>query len=234
VQTARRKFHEELAGLEGELLRLGRLSESAVVKAMDALVRKDAGLADQVVAADDVVDATYLDIEQRILGLLATQTPVASDLRLISAIMHANLHLERVGDQAVNIAKLAKLTIDLPASDTVVAQLREMGDLVGTMLRSAMDAFARRDATLAEQLQTMDEPVDRLNRNMYREVVDMANDPQALEWGIRMDLVSRQLERVGDHAVDIGELVAFLITGQFREFTDASHPVMASHDEIVS
>src|SRR6266540_4920064 len=106
MQTARRKFHEELAGLEAELLRLGRLSESAVVKAMDALVRKDAALADQIVAADDVVDATYMDIEQRILGLLATQTPVASDLRLVSAIMHANLHLERVGDQAVNIAKL--------------------------------------------------------------------------------------------------------------------------------
>ncbi|SRR6266498_168223 len=234
MYETRKRFHDELAALESEILGLGERAALAVANAVDALVRKDAALADQVISEDDALDATYLDIEQRILGLLATQTPVASDLRLVSAIMHANLHLERVGDQAVNIAKLAKLTMDLPASDTVVAHLREMGDLVGTMLRSAMDAFARRDAHLAEQLQTMDEPVDRLNRNMYREVVDMANDPQALEWGIRMDLVSRQLERVGDHAVDIGELVAFLITGQFREFTDASHPVMASHDEIVS
>lgn len=234
MYETRKRFHDELAALESEILGLGERAALAVANAVDALVRKDAALADQVVSDDDALDATYLDIEQRILSLLATQTPVASDLRLVSAIMHANLHLERVGDQAVNIAKLAKLTIELPARDTVVAQLREMGDLVGTMLRSAMDAFARRDANLAEQLQTMDEPVDRLNRNMYREVVDMADDPQALEWGIRMDLVSRQLERVGDHAVDIGELVAFLITGQFREFTDASHPVMASKDEIVS
>jgi phosphate transport system protein len=231
MYETRKRFHDELAALESEILGLGERAALAVANAVDALVRKDAALADQVVSQDDDLDATYLDIEQRILSLLATQTPVASDLRLVSAIMHANLHLERVGDQAVNIAKMAKLTLDLPASDTVVAHLREMGDVVGTMLRTAMDAFARRDAGLAEQLQTMDEPVDRLNRNMYREVVDLANDPQALEWGIRMDLVSRQLERVGDHAVDIGELVAFLVTGQFREFTDASHPELASRGE---
>jgi phosphate transport system protein len=231
MYETRKRFHDELAALESEILGLGERAELAVANAVDALVRKDAALAEQVVAEDDGLDATYLDIEQRILSLLATQTPVASDLRLVSAILHANLHLERVGDQAVNIAKIAKLTLDLPTSDTVVAHLREMGDLVGTMLRTAMDAFARRDARLAEQLQTLDEPVDRLNRNMYREVIDLANDPQALEWGIRMDMVSRQLERVGDHAVDIGELVAFLVTGQFREFTDASHPELASHGE---
>src|SRR5919198_1362617 len=231
MPETRKRFHDELAALESEILGLGERAALAVANAVDALVRKDAALAEQVVAEDDGLDATYLDIEQRILSLLATQTPVASDLRLVSAIMHANLHLERVGDQAVNIAKIAKLTLDLPTSDTVVAHLQEMGDVVGNMLRTAMDAFARRDAGLAEQLQTMDEPVDRLNRNMYREVVDLANDPAALEWGIRMDMVSRQLERVGDHAVDIGELVAFLVTGQFREFTDASHPELASHGE---
>lgn len=234
MYETRKRFHDELAALESEILGLGERAARAVANAVEALIRKDTALADQVVTGDDALDATYLDIEQRILSLLATQTPVASDLRLVSAIMHANLHLERVGDQAVNIAKIAKLTMDLPASDTVVTHLQEMGDLVGAMLRTAMDAFARRDAAQAEQLQTMDEPVDRLNRNMYREVVDMAGDAAALEWGIRMNLVSRQLERVGDHAVDIGELVAFLLTGQFREFTDASHPLIAGHDEIAS
>ena len=112
----------------------------------------------------------------------------------------------------------------LPDSETVLAQLEEMGDVVEAMLRTAMQALATRDAGLAQQLPAMDEPVDRLNRNMYREVAALAGDPQMLEWGIRMNVVSRQLERVGDNAVDIGEQVAFLLTGEFREFTDASHP----------
>src|SRR6266540_5157465 len=220
----RKRFHDELAALESEILGLGERAERAIARAVQALVHKDDALAEQVVAEDDALDATYLDIEQRILNLLATQTPVASDLRLVSAILHTNLHLERVGDMAVNIAKITRVTMDLPSSDTVVAQLEEMGAVAGNMLRTAMDSFARRDAELAQRLQVMDDPVDRLNRNMYREVAALAADPQLLEWGIRMNVVSRQLERVGDHAVDIGEQVAFLLTGEFREFTDASHP----------
>jgi phosphate transport system protein len=224
MQQTRKRFHEELADLEGELLRLGQLSESAVVKAVDALVRKDATLAEQIVAGDDVVDATYLDIEQRILALLATQTPVARDLRLISAIMHTNLHLERVGDLAVNVAKITKATVDLPTNATVLSHLEEMADIAAKMVRTAMDAFARRDARLAQELPQMDDPIDHLNRGMYREVVALAKDPRELEWGVQMHMVARQLERVGDNAVDIGEQVAFLLTGEFREFTDASHP----------
>src|SRR6266516_3227684 len=225
----RKRFHDELAALESEVLGLGERAERAIAKAVQALVHKDDGLAEQVIAEDDALDATYLDIEQRILSLLATQTPVASDLRLVSAILHTNLHLERVGDMAVNIAKITRVTMDLPSSETVVTQLEEMGALAGNRLRTAMDSFARRDAELAQQLQEMDDPIDRLNRNMYREVAALAADPQLLEWGIRMNVVSRQLERVGDNAVDIGELVAFLITGQFREFTDASHPDAVFH-----
>src|SRR6266516_3139700 len=224
MYETRKRFHDELSALESEILGLGERAALAVANAVDALVRKDAALAEQVVAEDDALDATYLDIEQRILNLLATQTPVASDLRLVSAILHANLHLERVGDQAVNIAKIAKVTMDLPASPIVVSHLEEMAEVVAAMLRTAMEAFARRDAEMAEKLPEMDEPVDRLNRNMWREVAALAGDPHALEWGIRMNVVSRQLERVGDHAVDIGEQVAFLLTGEFREFTDASHP----------
>ena len=220
----RKRFHDELAALESEILGLGERAARAVAKAAQALLRKDAVLARDVIAEDDAVDATYLDIEQRILDLLATQTPVATDLRLVSVILHCNLHLERVGDQAVNIAKITLATLDLPSSDTVMKHLEEMAEVVGAMLRTAMEAFALRDADLAQQLPDMDEPVDRLNRNMYREVAALASDPQLLEWGIRMNVVSRQLERVGDHAVDIGEQVAFLMTGTFREFSDASHP----------
>jgi len=92
------------------------------------------------------------------------------------------------------------------------------------MLRTALDAFVRRDLQLCLTLPKLDDPVDRLNRGMYLEVVRLGSDPRLLEWGVQMHMVSRQLERVGDHAVDIGEQVAFLLTGEFREFTDASHP----------
>jgi phosphate transport system protein len=220
----RKRFHDELAALESEILGLGERAERAITQTVDALLRKDRAQAQEIIAGDDALDATYLDIERRILGLLATQTPVASDLRLVSAIMHINLHLERVGDMAVNIAKITLVTMDLPASETVLQQIEEMGDVAASMLRTAIDAFARRDADLAYQLPRMDDPIDTLNRNMYREVAALASDAQMLEWGLRMNVVSRQLERVGDHAVDIGEQVAFLLTGEFREFTDASHP----------
>jgi phosphate transport system protein len=224
VVETRKRFHDELDALESEILGLGERAELAITRAVDGLVRKDRALQEQVIAEDDGIDATYLDVERRILGLLATQTPVASDLRLVSAIMHINLHLERVGDMAVNIAKMSLVTMDLPSSATVLQHLEEMGDVAGSMLRTSIDAFARRDVDLAQQLPKMDDPIDRLNRNMYREVAALASDPQMLEWGLRMNVVSRQLERVGDHAVDIGEQVAFLLTGEFREFTDASHP----------
>jgi phosphate transport system protein len=132
--------------------------------------------------------------------------------------------VERIGDMAVNIAKVARATGDLPTSETVIQHLQEMSDVVREMLRTAMRAFAQRNIELCLALPDMDEPVDRLNRNMYREIVALAGDPSQLEWGVRINVVSRQLERVGDHAVDIGEQIAFLLTGEFREFTDASHP----------
>ena len=223
MQETRHRFHEELASLESDILVLGELAETALGRAVDALVGGEESVAERVIAGDDEVDELYLSIERRILELLARQTPVASDLRLVSAIMHVNLHLERVGDMAVNIAKLAKVTHGLPTSSTVLQQLQEMSDVVREMLRTAMEAFARRDLELCLRLPQMDDPVDRLNRGMYREVARLASDPQLLEWGIRMNVVARQLERAGDHAVDIGEQVGFLLTGEFREFTDASH-----------
>ncbi|MGH2554188.1 MAG: phosphate signaling complex PhoU family protein, partial [Actinomycetota bacterium] len=109
---------------------------------------------------------------------------------------------------------------------TVLQHLQEMADVAGTMLRTAIAALVRRDLKLCRVLPKMDDPVDRLNRGMYREVAALAGDPRMLEWGIHMNVVSRQLERVADHAVDIGEQVAFLLTGEFKEFTDASHPLL--------
>lgn len=225
MQTARSRFHEDLEALEAEIVTMSDLAERSVADAFDALARRDLALADQVIAADDEADRLYLDVERKVLMLLARQTPVASDLRLISAILHISLHLERVADMGVNIAKIAKVTMEWPSHETVLSHLQEMADVAGTMLRTAMQAFVRRDLKLCRALPKMDDPVDRLNRGMYREVAALAGDPRMLEWGIHMNVVSRQLERVADHAVDIGEQVAFLLTGEFVEFTDASHPV---------
>jgi phosphate transport system protein len=220
----RKKFHEELAALEAEVDEMGLEAAEAVRLAVDGLIRRDHGQLEKVIADDDRIDEKYMDMERRIFDCLATQTPVASDLRLLSALTHINFHLERVGDQAVNIAKIAEGTANLPPKDTILVRLQEMADVVVRMLRTAIDAFSRRDLELARKLPVMDDPVDDLNRGMYRQVVALAADPAALEWGIRMNVAARALERVGDNAVDIGEQVAFLLTGQFQEFTDASHP----------
>src|ERR687892_836395 len=221
---ARRHFHEELEALELEILSLGELAEGTPGRAVDVLTSRDAAEVDAVIAGDDPIDDRYLDIERRWLELLALQTPVAGDLRLLSAIIHINNHLERIGDMAVNIAQISIATRNLPTNATILTHLREMGDVVRPMIRTALDAFGHRELALARQLPSMDDPVDRLNREMYREVAACAGDQVLLEWAVRMMVVSRQLERVGDHAVDIGEQVAFLLTGQFQEFTDASHP----------
>jgi phosphate transport system protein len=227
---ARRHFHEELEALELDVLAVGELAEQALGRSMEILASWDEAKAEEVVQGDDEIDERYLSIEQRWLELLALQTPVATDLRLLTVILHINMHLERIGDMAVNIAKIAGATSRLPSNQTILAHLREMTDVVRPMIRTALDAFVRRDLKLATSLPEMDDPVDLLNRNMYREVANCAGNPQMLEWAVRMMIVSRQLERAGDHAVDIAEQVAFLLTGQFQEFTDASHPEVQPPD----
>ena len=226
----RTHFHEELEQLELDILGMGELSERAVARAVEALVDNDLSLANDVIGADDEIDEKYMSIENRSLQLLALQTPVAGDLRLLSVILHANLHLERIGDQAVNVAKIYRSVEDLPTSSMILSHIQEMGDVVRPMIRTAMEAFAKRDLNLCLRLPEMDDPVDRLNLGMYKEVAALADDQPLLNWGLRMLLVARQLERVGDHSVDIGEQVGFLLTGEFREFTDASHPVHIAPD----
>lgn len=224
------RLHEELEHLELEVLAMGELAERAVGRAIDALVRRDEELAHAVIEADDEIDDRYLDVEARTIQLLALQTPVATDLRLLSAMLHIDLHLERIGDQAVNIAKTFLSVRDLPGSEKVTAHIREMGDIVRPMIRTAMEAFRNRDLSLCLQLPEMDDPVDRLNLGMYQEVAALADDPAQLDWGLRMLVLARNLERVGDNAVDVAEQVGFLLTGEFREFTDASHPVIVESE----
>jgi phosphate transport system protein len=228
---ARVHFHEELDRMEIQLLSLGELAANAVDAAVETIVEHDDARAERVIAGDDEIDQAYLDLDRRVLSLLALQAPVAADLRLISVILHSSLHLERIGDQAVNIAKIYQVTREDPGNRTILQHIEEMGHLAVDMVRVAMDALRRRDLELCLRLPEMDDPIDRLNRNMHFEVAKLADDPRALDWGLHMNLVSRALERVGDNAVDIGEQVAFLVSGEFREFEDASHPGGVHLDE---
>jgi phosphate transport system protein len=218
----RTHFHDELDRLELQLLTMGELAAVAVRGAVDALLEHDDAKAMSVIAGDDEVDSLFVEIDQGVLSLLALQAPVAGDLRLMSVLMHSSGHLERIADQAVNIAKLYEVTEALPTSQAILQMLGEMGDVAVAMVRSAMEAFRRRDVEMCERLPEMDDPLDRLNRHMHLEVAKLADDPRALDWGMHMNMVARALERVGDNAVDVGEQVGFLLTGEYREFTDAS------------
>jgi phosphate transport system protein len=232
MREIRRRFHEELRALEGEVQQTGTQAQLLLERALQALARGDPVICDEVIRGDDEVDQLYLDVERRILHLFALQTPVASDLRLLTALLHINLHLERIADQAVNVAKITKLADGLPPNPTVLQHLGEMGALALGMVGAAMHALARRDLELTRSLPEMDDPLDRLNRGMLQLVLAVSDDERVLEWGIRMYVVSRQIERIGDNAVDIAEQVAFLVTGEFREFTDASHPEI-EHPELL-
>jgi phosphate transport system protein len=192
--------------------------------AVEAVCSQDLELADEVIAFDDDIDSQYFEVEQGIELLLARQTPVASDLRLVLAMLKDNLHLERMGDLCVTIAKLTKLTKGLEPDDTLLEGFKEMGERAEQMIRVALRSLEQRDRVAAESLLELDELIDRANRRVVEQVLDLGGQPEMREWGIRMIIVSRSLERFGDHAVDIGEQVAYLVTGTFREFTDASHP----------
>ena len=218
-------FTEELSQLEAALQEEGDLVLRALRSALNALARGDEELADEVILFDDEVDRRYIDIENGVQSLLARQTPVASDLRLVLAILRVNLHLERMADYCVTVAKLTKLMGGLNVADDAIGHsIEDMGQRAEQMIRVAMDAFATRDPDKAQTLVELDELIDRANRNATEDVLSLGTSPDEREYGLRMLVVSRCVERIGDHAVDIGEQVAYLVTGEFREFTDASHP----------
>ena len=216
-------FQEQLDELEASLRHEGDLVLRSLRAAVEAVCTQDTELADEVIAFDDDVDAQYFEVEQGIELLLARQTPVASDLRLVLAMLKDNLHLERMGDLCVTIAKLTKLTQGLPPDDTLLAGFREMGERAEQMIRVAIESLETRDQELAESLLDLDELIDRANRRVVNRLLEIGGDQETREWGLRMILVSRCLERIGDHAVDVGEQTAYLVSGEFREFTDASH-----------
>jgi phosphate transport system protein len=214
---------EALDRVEAQLQEEGQRVVSAIQGAVRALQERDVELADEVIAFDDEIDVLFVRIEESIRSLLALQSPVARDLRLLLAMLHINLLLERSADGCVTIAKLTQLVADAEPDPALVEVLTEMGDRAEEMLRVALESFANRDLAGAESLVDLDELIDRANRRFVERLVDVVAAPALREWGLRMVVVARTIERIGDRAVDIGEQTAYLLTNEFREFTDASH-----------
>jgi len=188
-------------------------------EALEALEQYDAELAAIVVADDDRIDGRYLEVHQGVLSLLARQAPVAGDLRLVAALLHLVKHLERIGDQCTNIAKMVPLLGHEPPTDSeITARIRAMGAQARSQVRQARQSFELRDPELALDLSRQDDTIDAMNREIFRRAIDIGGeDADMREWAMSMVLVSRALERIGDNAVDIGEQTVFVVTGLFRE-----------------
>jgi phosphate transport system protein len=219
----RTELQSDLDALEAGFQEMGEVVSRAIRGAVDALRSQDVELCDEVIAFDDEIDERYMALETQVHLVLARQTPVATDLRLVLALLHSAIHAERMGDQCVTIAKLTKLSSHLETRHDVMESLVDMGERCVEMVRVALDAFAARDVGRARSIHDLDELVDRSNKQIFGEVLGYIDDPEALEWGMRQITVARCFERIGDNAVDVGEQTAFLVTGEFREFTDASH-----------
>lgn len=225
-ERARLAYREELAGLERTVLSMVDLVTAAMRKAVEAVIGGDDQLAATVVAEDEAVDARYLNAHHGILSLLARQAPVAIDLRLVAALLQMSVLLERSGDLCVNIAKLVPLSDrDGPIDREILDWILQMAQQDEAQMEQAKLAFEKRDVRLAEDLAKRDDRIDSLNRQIFRRALEVGGeDPNAREWASYMMFVARYLERFGDHTVDIGEQAAFVVTGLFREFTDASRP----------
>jgi phosphate transport system protein len=213
-------FHRELNELERTVLGVVDRAEQMVDMAVEAVTTGDQELAARVIALDDAIDKTFLEVQHQWTALMARNQPLGSDLRKMTVLLQLNSTFERMGDQCVNIAKIAQFNEGLPRVERICGQIREMGDLVRPMIRTAIGAYLRGDVDEARLLPAMDQPVDRLNANMYKETVAVRDNPELLEWATKMLMVARALERVGDQAVDFGEQTAYLFTGERAEFDE--------------
>jgi phosphate transport system protein len=219
MPEARIHFQQEILRLEEQALGGLDMVVGILDNALESLAHCDAELAAIVVADDDRVNGRYLEVHQGVLSLLALQAPVAGDLRLVAALLHLVKHLERIGDQCTNIAKMVPLLgHEPPTDDEIVARITAMGAQARSQVRQARQSFALRDPELALDLARQDDTLDRLNREIFRRAIDIGGDDADLrEWAMSMILVARALERIGDNAVDIGEQTVFVVTGLFRD-----------------
>jgi len=211
----REVFRQELRDLRGEVLLIMKQVTERTRNGVTSLVAGDADLARTVIDGDDEIDRRCLGIEEHTIEVIATQAPVARDLRLLYSLTYMALHLERMGDLAVNIAKAATRTADRRGPQTLYDLIQAQGNLVYRVLDAMAEAFESNDIELAAKLQELDDPIDNLYKQFFRELARL-QDEEDIEWASSMVLASRYLERIADNAVDIGERIAYLVTGEFE------------------
>src|SRR5690242_6510706 len=225
MEEIRHEFRETLRELEEQTLGALDIVVTQLDRALESLSYQDVELAGMVVADDDRIDGRYLEVHQGILSLLARQAPVAGDLRIVAALLHVIRCVERMGDQCVNIAKLVPLSgYETPKDKDILDAIERMGRLARSQVSQSKQAFAGRNTELAQDLVRQDTEINRLNREIFRRAVEIGDHLEMREWAMFMILVARCLERIGDNTVDIAEQTVFVVTGLFREFTDASQP----------
>ncbi len=205
-------FQEELEALQGRLLEMGGLAEEQVRAAVQGLVNRDVSLVDKALEGDEAINQLHIEIDNRCFRLLALYQPMATDLRAIVAAVKINTDLERVGDLAVNIAEAARrYAAHAPVKKLIDIPL--MGEIAQEMLRDALDAYVRRDVDLAQHVLNEDDRVDGLKTQVFRELLTyMLQDPRTVEPSLDLILVSRHLERIGDHATNVAEDVIFMVS----------------------
>ena len=209
-----RHFQEELEQLKGRLLEMGGLAEEHVRLAVKGLVDRDRDLIDRVMASDGAVNALHIEIDQRCFTLLALYQPMAVDLRAIVAAVKINTDLERVGDLAINIVEAARQYVQHPPVKKLI-DIPRMATIAQAMLRDALDAFVRRDTALAQRVLDQDDVLDDLKTQIFRELITyMLQTPATIEPALDLILISRHLERIGDHATNIAEDVIFMVSAK--------------------
>jgi phosphate transport system protein len=209
-----RHFQEELEALQGRLLEMGGLAEERVRAAVHGIVSRDMAIIDRVLHGDEPINALHIEVDERCFKLLALHQPMAADLRQIVAAVKINTDLERVGDLAVNIAEAAKRYALHPPVKKLI-DIPRMGDIAQAMLRDSLDSFVRRDTHLAQQVLNEDDRLDGLKTQIFRELLTyMLQDQATVEPALDLILVSRHLERIGDHATNIAEDVIFMVSAR--------------------
>ena len=205
-------FREELEALQGRLLEMGGLAEERVRAAVQGLVARDASLFGKVLHGDEPINQLHIEVDNRCFRLLALHQPMATDLRAIVAAVKINTDLERVGDLAVNIAEAGVRYISHPPVKQLI-DIPQMGGIAQTMLRDSLDAFVKRDTALAHQVLNEDDRLDSLKTQVFRDLLTyMLKDQSTVEASLDLILVSRHLERIGDHATNIAEDVIFMVS----------------------
>jgi len=214
-----RHFHEELATLKQTLLTMGGLVEDQIHRVMRALIERDDALAQEVIARDRRVNTLDVEVDEKCVELLALHQPAAGDLRFITTAMKIVTDLERIGDQAVNIAQRA-IELNREPQLKPYIDLPRMAEKAARMVKESLDAFVNRDTALARQVCAEDEAVDALKEQVFRELLTfMMEDARTIPRAIRLILISRFLERVADHATNIAEMVVYLVEGKMVRHT---------------